>query len=48
VGGSWNIFDAQLGYSVQEYAARASLGYQRLDAAGYKNDLLVLGIQIQR
>ncbi len=47
-GGNWNIFDAQVGYAVQEHAARLALGYQRLDAAGLKNDLLFLGIQIQR
>jgi hypothetical protein len=43
----WTIFDAQLGYAMQEYAARLALGYQRI-SAGSTNDLLFLGIQIQR
>ena len=43
----WTIFDAQLGYAMQDYAARLALGYQRISAGG-TNDLLFLGIQIQR
>jgi hypothetical protein len=47
-GGSWNIFDAQVGYTVQQHAARLALGYQHLDAAGVQSDVIFLGIQIQR
>jgi hypothetical protein len=47
-GSSWNIFDVQLGYAVEEHAARLAVGYQHLAAAGFENDLLFLGIQIQR
>jgi hypothetical protein len=43
----WTIVDAQLGYTMQDYAARLALGYQRI-TAGTTNDLFFLGIQIQR
>jgi hypothetical protein len=47
-GPLWNIFDVQVGYAVEEHAARLALGYQHLSAAGLENDLLFLGFQIQR
>lgn len=46
--GDWRLVDAQVGYVVDTYAMRVSLGYQNADIAGAKGNAVQLGIQIQK
>ncbi|WP_437526377.1 hypothetical protein WME79_40860 [Sorangium sp. So ce726] len=42
------LIDAQVGYVIEGYAARAALGYQRSDLSGAKGNALFLGVQLQK
>lgn len=46
--GDWRLVDAQVGYVVDAYAMRVSLGYQNSDVSGTHGNAVQLGIQIQK
>ena len=47
-GDTWTIFEGQLGYAIEAYAARLALGYQYTTAANTKSNALYLGLQLQK
>jgi hypothetical protein len=47
-GDTWTLVDAQVGYVVSEYAARASVGYQYSNVQGQKGNNIIMGIQLMK
>jgi hypothetical protein len=47
-GDMWQVFDAQVGYVISQYAARLAVGYQSANIGGSKSNSVFMGLQLQK
>jgi hypothetical protein len=47
-GDMWQLYDAQIGYVISQYAARVAIGYQSGTVGAAKSNAVFMGLQLQK